>query len=101
VLEGAGIPCAPIQNYGEVYNDPHLAARGYFWDADHPTIGPVRQLGSPMRFSDTPVQRGKAGPRLGEDTASVLTSLGFTEAETADLLRRGVVRALATQTAAS
>ena len=95
VLEGAGIPCAPIQNYSEVYNDPHLLARGYFWDADHPTIGPVRQLGSPMRFSQTPVRRGKAGPRLGEHTASVLGELGFTDAETGDLIRRGIVRGLA------
>ena len=92
VLEGAGVPCAPIQNYAEVYNDPHLVARDYFWDADHPTIGAVRQLGSPMRFSDTPVRRGKAGPRLGEDTASVLAEHGFTDAETGDLLERGIVR---------
>jgi crotonobetainyl-CoA:carnitine CoA-transferase CaiB-like acyl-CoA transferase len=99
VFEGAGIPCAPLQNYREVYNDPHLLARGYFWDADHPTIGPVRQLGSPMRFSETPVRRGRAGPRLGEDTASVLASFGFTDAETQDLLGRGVVRGLASQKA--
>jgi crotonobetainyl-CoA:carnitine CoA-transferase CaiB-like acyl-CoA transferase len=95
VLELAGVPCAPIQNYGEVYNDPHLLARDYFWDADHPSIGPVRQLGSPMRFSGTPVRRGKAGPRLGEDTVAVLAEFGFTESETGDLLRRGVVKGLA------
>jgi crotonobetainyl-CoA:carnitine CoA-transferase CaiB-like acyl-CoA transferase len=99
VLEGAGVPCAPIQNYGDVYSDPHLLARDYFWDADHPTIGPVRQLGSPMRFSETPVRRGKAGPRLGEHTAAVLAELGFTDAETGDLLERGVVRGLAPQKA--
>jgi formyl-CoA transferase len=100
VLDSAGVPCAPIQNYREVYNDPHLAAREYFWDADHPTIGPVRQLGSPMRFSETPVRRGRAGPRLGEDTAAVLAELGFTDVETGDLLQRGVVRGLAPQKAA-
>ena len=99
VLETAGVPCAPIQNYREVYNDPHLIAREYFWDADHPTIGPVRQLGSPMRFSETPVRRGKAGPRLGEDTAAVLAEFGFTDAETGDLLQRGVVRGLPPQKA--
>jgi formyl-CoA transferase len=91
-LNAAGVPCAPIQTYAEVYSDLNLVARDYFWDADHPTIGPVRQLGSPMRFSGTPVQRGKAGPRLGEHSASVLATLGFSRSEIDDLLRRGVVK---------
>ena len=39
-------------------------ARDFFWDAPHPTIGGVRQVGSPMRFSRTPVTRRVAGPPL-------------------------------------
>jgi formyl-CoA transferase len=75
VLESAGVPCAPIQTYDEVFNDPSLAARDFFWDAQHPTIGAVRQLGSPMRFSRTTVRRGQAGPPLGADTDRVLAEL--------------------------
>ncbi|HKB34348.1 MAG TPA: CoA transferase, partial [Candidatus Dormibacteraeota bacterium] len=52
-LGAAGVPCAPIQDFGQVFTDPHLLARNYFWDAPHPKAGPVRQLGSPMRFSRT------------------------------------------------
>ena len=74
-LESAGVPCAPIQTYDEVFNDPSLAARDFFWDAHHPTIGAVRQLGSPMRFSRTTVRRGQAGPPLGADTDRVLAEL--------------------------
>jgi crotonobetainyl-CoA:carnitine CoA-transferase CaiB-like acyl-CoA transferase len=81
VLGDAGVPCAPIQDFGEVFNDPHLIARQYFWDAPHTKVGPVRQLGSPMRFSRTPVRRDTAGPLLGEDTAELLTELGFGEAD--------------------
>src|SRR6266849_1579303 len=36
VLEDAGVPSAPIEDFGEVFNDPHLNARHYFWDAPHP-----------------------------------------------------------------
>ena len=79
VLGEAGIPCAPIQDYGQVFTDPHLMARHYFWDAPHAKAGPVRQLGSPMRFSRTPVRRDTAGPLLGEDTAELLAELGFGE----------------------
>lgn len=79
VLEAAGVPCAPIQTYDEVFADPALEARDFFWDAEHPTLGTVRQVGSPMRFSRTPVRRGGAGPVLGSSTATVLAELGLEE----------------------
>jgi formyl-CoA transferase len=85
------VPCAPIQDFGQSFNDPHLLARGYFWDAPHPTIGSVRELGSPMRFSATRVRRKKAGPLLGEDTRTVLHELGCRDAEIEDLLQAGIV----------
>jgi crotonobetainyl-CoA:carnitine CoA-transferase CaiB-like acyl-CoA transferase len=92
VLEEAGVPCAPIQRYDQVFADPHLLAREFFWDAPHPTAGPVRQIGSPMRFSETPVRRVKAGPRFGEDSKAVLQELGYTEAEIQGLVEKGVIR---------
>ncbi len=81
VLGAAGVPSAPIQDFGRVFTDPHLLARQYFWDAPHRKVGPVRQLGSPMRFSRTPVRRDTAGPLLGQDTAALLAELGFGEAD--------------------
>lgn len=75
VLEDAGVPCAPIQTYDQVFGDPTLEARDYYWDAQHPTLGAVRQLGSPMRFSRTAVRRGTAGPPLGGSTEVVLAEL--------------------------
>ena len=92
-LDAAGVPCAPIQNYAEVYRDPHLVARDYFWDAPHPTVGRVTQLGSPMRFSETKVRRDRAAPLLGEDSVSVLGELGYSAAEIRDLTGRSVVAA--------
>jgi len=81
VLGEAGVPSAPIQDFGQVFTDPHLLARQYFWDAPHPKAGLVRQLGSPMRFARTPVRRDTAGPLLGQDTAALLAELGFGEAD--------------------
>lgn len=74
-LDAAGVPCAPINDYTQVFGDPVLTDRGFFWDADHPTAGPVRQLGSPMRFSRTPTARTHAGPRLGDATDAVLAEI--------------------------
>ena len=92
ILDEAGVPCAPIQDFGEVFNDESLTLRDYFWDAPHPTAGLVRQLGSPMRFSNTPVRRDNAGPRLGEDTRVLLSELGYSPSAVSGLLQRGVVR---------
>jgi crotonobetainyl-CoA:carnitine CoA-transferase CaiB-like acyl-CoA transferase len=92
-LGEAGVPCAPIQDFGQVFNDPHLLARHYFWDAPHPKVGPVRQLGSPMRFSRTPVRQDAAGPLLGEGSADLLAELGYEPTEVQQLLEQRVVKA--------
>jgi formyl-CoA transferase len=92
LLEAAGVPCAPIQDYGQVFQDPHLLARGFYWDAPHPALGPVRQLGSPMRLSDTPVRRERAGPLFGEHSEAVLRDLGYSDEAVAGLVAAGVVR---------
>jgi crotonobetainyl-CoA:carnitine CoA-transferase CaiB-like acyl-CoA transferase len=93
VLGEAGVPCAPIEDFGQVFTDPHLLARNYYWDAPHRTVGPVRQLGSPMRFSRTEVRRDTAGPLLGEDSAVLLAELGYGAAEVRNLIERRVVKA--------
>jgi len=92
-LGEAGVPSAPILDFSQVFTDPHLLARQYFWDAPHPKAGPVRQLGSPMRFSRTPVRRDTAGPLLGEDTAGLLAELGYEPAEVSKLVEKRVVKA--------
>jgi len=94
VLGDAGVPCAPIQDFGQVFTDPHLVARNFYWDAPHRTVGPVRQLGSPMRFSRTAVRRDTAGPVLGEDSAVLLAELGYGAADVRDLIEKRVVKAL-------
>ncbi|MFZ0217089.1 MAG: CoA transferase [Candidatus Dormiibacterota bacterium] len=90
-LQTAGVPCSPIQRYDEVYNDEHLLARDYFWDAPHPRAGSVRQLGSPMGFSETPARREKAGPLFGEDSIPVLREAGFGEDRIAELIAARIV----------
>ncbi|MCW2879681.1 MAG: CoA transferase [Sphaerisporangium sp.] len=90
-LESAGVPCAPIADTAQVFNDQHLNQRGFFWDAPHPVMGDVRQIGSPMRFSATPAVRGAAGPLLGADTEAVLAESGFEPDEIDELIGAGVV----------
>ena len=90
-FQAAGVPCNPIQDYGQVFSDPHLKARSYFWDGPHATAGAVRQLGSPMRMSETPTRRELAGPVLGQHTAEVLAEAGYSATEVAALREKGVI----------
>ena len=91
-LDDAGVPCAPIATYDQVFTDDHLNKRGFFWDAAHPVLGQVRQLGSPMRLSRTPVRHGNAGPRLGQNTRAALEEVaGYSAGEVEALAEAGVV----------
>jgi formyl-CoA transferase len=66
-LRAAGIPCGPINTVSQVFNDPHMQARGFVWDCEHPTAGTIRLSGSPIHLSETPTRLYKAPPLLGED----------------------------------
>jgi len=91
-LTAAGVPCGLLQTYDQVFEDPHLRARGFFQDAPHKKLGPVKQLGSPMRLSDTPTQMARAGPLLGEHSTEVLRELGYSQQEIRQLHGAGVIR---------
>jgi crotonobetainyl-CoA:carnitine CoA-transferase CaiB-like acyl-CoA transferase len=89
-LQQAGVPCAEIQTYDQVFNDPQLLARDFFWKGAHPKLGEVEQIGSPIHFSETPVRQWRAGPGLGEHTSEVLRGLGKSDSEIAALKEQGV-----------
>ena len=91
ILDSAGVPAAPINDYRQVFQDEHLDMREFFWESTHSNGAQVRQMGSPMRLSKTPTVRRTAGPVLGEDTADALTSLGYSADDLARLSEDGVI----------
>ncbi len=74
-LEEAGIPCGPINTLDKVFAEPQVEAREMLIHMDHAEIGDLRLVGSPLKFSDTPVDYKLPPPRLGEHTADILTEL--------------------------
>jgi crotonobetainyl-CoA:carnitine CoA-transferase CaiB-like acyl-CoA transferase len=86
-LAASDIPCGPINNYAQVFADPQVQAREMVVDTDHPTLGRIRTLGSPIKMSRTPVTIGRPAPRLGEHTEAVLREAGCDEALVAELCR--------------
>ena len=62
-----------------MFADPHVRARGMVVPIDHPTLGRLRTLGSPLKMSETPPIVGRRAPLLGEHTREVLLEAGYTE----------------------
>src|SRR5207247_11109558 len=87
LFEASDIPCGPINNYAQVFDDPQVLAREMVVDVDHPTLGHLRALGSPIKLSATPPDVRRRAPLLGEHTDEVLTQAGYSKTEIAELHR--------------
>ena len=92
LLDAADIPCGPINDYAHVFADSQVTARGMVLETDHPVLGRLRTLGSPIKLSATPADAGRRAPLLGEHTHEVLTELGLTEDEVAAFRRSGAIQ---------
>ncbi|MEH3158548.1 MAG: CoA transferase [Sphingomonas taxi] len=92
-LQAAGVRAAAVQDPRDLNeHDPQLAARGIFFEMDHPVIGEARFEGEPMIFSRTMADNWRSAPLLGEDNVYVYRDiLGMAEDEIADLAERGVI----------
>jgi crotonobetainyl-CoA:carnitine CoA-transferase CaiB-like acyl-CoA transferase len=91
-LEAAGVPCGPINNYAEVFDNEQVRHRGLRVDIPHPLLGSVPTVASPMRFSATPVEYDVPPPLLGQHTREVLSGvLGLSAEELDALLASGII----------
>jgi len=91
-LEAVGVPCGPINDLHEVFQNPQVQARGMMIETPHPTAGKVKLVRNPMRLSASPAETDKAPPLLGQHTDEVLREvLGRSDADIAELRAKGVL----------
>ncbi len=78
VLEGAGVPCGPVNNVAQAIAHPQAAARNMLIAVDDPVAGPLKLVGNPMKisgFEDPPTR--PAAPDLDGDRARILREPGL------------------------
>ena len=91
-LEKANVPCGPINNMKEVFENPQVIARNLQINVPHPTVGDMKLLASPMKLSKTPTEVRMAPPTLGQHTNEILHDrLNLDDEAITQLRKQGVI----------
>ena len=91
-LKAVGVPCGKINSVAGALGDEHTAARQMVETVEHPTIGVLKMLGIPFKFSDTRCTVRRAPPTLGQHNDEVLRDeLGLDAAAIAKLRQDKVI----------
>jgi crotonobetainyl-CoA:carnitine CoA-transferase CaiB-like acyl-CoA transferase len=91
VLNKAGVPCGPILNVKQVFEDPQVQHLGLAQPVRHAERGEIRVQGLPAALSRTPGAIRRAAPSHGEHTDEILAEFGYSGDEIAALRRDGVI----------
>ena len=92
-LEEVGVPCGPVNDMLQALADPQTIAREMVVEVGHSTLGSVKTLGLPIKFSATPGKVRTGAPLYGEHTEAILSAYGFGADEIAALEVEGAVAA--------
>jgi formyl-CoA transferase len=90
LLNAAGIACGPINRMDQVFADPQVQASGIVQSVEHPRLGRLDLLGTPITLSAGEARIGRPAPERGEHTDALLREAGYSEADI-EALRRNAV----------
>ena len=94
LLDTVAVPCGPIATIDRVFENEQVLHTGQKRVVTHPTAGEITLTGFPYAFSESELTIAHTPPRLGEHTRAVLTGIGYSDDQIADLLESGAVAAV-------
>jgi len=92
LLREADIPSAPMKAVGDVLNDPHLEAVGFFKRTQHPSEGGLREMTLASHWPDAGAMPHRPAPRLGQHSAELLREAGYSDADINRLAGAGATK---------
>ncbi|MEO9223213.1 MAG: CoA transferase, partial [Mycobacteriaceae bacterium] len=91
-LQDVGVPAGEVMSESRLLADPHLAARGWFQERSHPSVGTHRYPGHPWRAEGFDLAFGRAVPGFGEDNEYLYKELlGYSAEQYDDQVARGLI----------
>ncbi len=91
LLKENDVSASPVYKMNETFSDPHFLYRKMIVELDHPVVGKVKQIGIPIKLSDTPGRIARFAPELGENSEEILRDLGYSEEDIARMRADGVI----------
>ncbi|NDD11622.1 MAG: CoA transferase [Betaproteobacteria bacterium] len=91
LLNDAGVPCGPIYNMQQVFEDPQVQHLGIATPVHHPKRGDVKVVSQPIKLSRTPASVTQTQPELGAQNHEVLKSLGYSDAQITEFQQLKVI----------
>ena len=91
VFENYDTCISPVLNYAEACEDPQILAREMIVKMEHPVLGEIQNLASPIKMSRTPPKIRSFAPKSGENTTEILTSLNYSEEDIQKLKKDKII----------
>lgn len=91
IFDKADVPCAPILERSQVFDEPQMLDNGYIIGVDHPQAGQFKMMGIPLQLSMTPGSIRRPPPLLGQHTDEILREHGYADGEIDALKAEGAI----------
>jgi crotonobetainyl-CoA:carnitine CoA-transferase CaiB-like acyl-CoA transferase len=90
-FQGQDICMGPVKDMREALDDPQVQHRQMIVEVEHPQAGRLKQIGIPIKLSETPGEIKNPAPSLGQHTEELLKELGYSEEAVESLRRQKVI----------
>lgn len=80
----------PVKSFKEAIQDPQLQARNMVVNIDHPKLGKIQNIASPIKYSRTPLTIRSNAPKIGQNTKELLDSLGYSAEQIENFKKDGI-----------
>jgi crotonobetainyl-CoA:carnitine CoA-transferase CaiB-like acyl-CoA transferase len=81
----------PVKSFAEACRDPQIKERKMVVEMDHPKLGRIQNVASPIKYSRTPLTIRSVAPRIGQHTKEVLKNLGYLDEEIRNYKKNGII----------